>query len=88
MPTSQSLFEEFATIESYIKAVREVLRDGHMPDMAGLDKRVSALCAALVESAPDTKKTCLPKLTQMLDHLDECEHELRVFHDAHIKDHL
>jgi len=88
MPTSQSLFEEFATIDNYIKAVREVLQEGHMPDMVGLDQRVSSLCAALAESEPEIQKLCLPKLTEMLERLDECEHELRAFHDAHIKDHL
>ena len=87
MPTSQALLAEFATIDNYIKAVREVLQDGHMPDMVGLDERVSALCAKLTDSPSDVQQECLPKLSAMLERLDECEHDLRAFHDAHLKGH-
>jgi hypothetical protein len=85
MPSCQSLLDEFAAIGNYIKAVREVLQSGHMPDMAGLDKRVSNLCAALTESAPETQQQCLPKLSHMLDQLDECERDLRTYHETHIE---
>ncbi len=85
MPTSKFLLAEFSAIDSYIAAVRETLRDGHMPDMRGLDSRVADICAALKESPPDVQKECLPKLAEMLDHLDECERDLRAFNDEHLQ---
>ena len=86
MPTSQFFLEEFAAIDGYIKAVCEVLATGHMPDMAGLDNRVSSVCAALKEAAPEIQQECLPKLSDMLERLDECERGLRAFHETHLKE--
>ena len=57
-----------------------------MPDMIGLDNRVADLCAALKESEPEIQQECLPKLSEMLDRLDECERDLRAYYDAHLKE--
>ena len=85
MPTTQFLLDEFVAIDNYIKAVCEILQTGHMPDMTGLDGRVSSLCAALKESAPEVQQQCLSKLNDMLNKLDECERDLRAYHAAHLK---
>jgi len=87
MTALESLAREFDAIDDYIKAVRDILRDGHMPDMAGLDGRVSALCATLENAKPDIQQQCLPKLNDLLQKLDVCEDEVRAFHAAQTKGH-
>ncbi|MDR3450018.1 MAG: hypothetical protein P4M15_09800 [Alphaproteobacteria bacterium] len=79
MKMLEKLTGEFAAIDEYLKAVREILQDGHMPDMTGLDARVSDLCAALEQAKPELQQQCLPKLDKLLKRLDVCETEIRAF---------
>jgi hypothetical protein len=87
MTPLEFLAREFDAIDDYIKAVRDILRDGHMPDMVGLDSRVSSLCATLEKAKPDIQQQCLPKLNDLLQKLDICEDEVRAFHTAQTKGH-
>jgi len=87
MITIQSLLNEFNAIDAYLKAVREILQEGHMPDMAGLDKRVAALCSTLETADTDVQQQCVPKLSDLIKRLDVCETEIRSFHAAQNKGH-
>ena len=72
-----AMLREFGAIADYIKAVREILQEGHMPDMIGLDERVSALCQAIEQAEVDIQQQCLPKLAELLQNLDHCENDVR-----------
>jgi hypothetical protein len=78
---------EFDAIDDYLKAVRDILRDGHMPDMAGLDGRVSGLCTMLEQADQSVQQKCMTKLNDLLQKLDICENEIRAFHEAQTKGH-
>jgi hypothetical protein len=82
----QAMLREFAAIADYIKAVREILQDGHMPDMLGLDRRVSALCEAIEQCDADIQQQCLPKLNELLQKLDICENDVRLSYKAMTKE--
>jgi len=75
----QALMEQFDAIEAYLQAVREVLEEGHMPDIADLHNRISRLCLDAARSPPDFRKTCLERLDSLLKKLDTCEREMTSF---------
>ena len=77
MTVPQTLIREFDAIADYIKAVREILQGGHMPDMASLDRRVTALCEAIGKAEADVQQECLPRLNVLLQNLDICEGDIR-----------
>jgi len=82
MKKLSALISEFSAIDDYLDAVRDILRNGHMPDMAGLDGRVSHLCAAIEQTDSEIQQRCLAKLDALLQRLDICETEIRDFHAA------
>jgi hypothetical protein len=81
------LASEFAAIDEYMKAVSAILADGHMPDLAGLDARVSEVCIAMESADSDTQQKFLPRMSELLKKLDLCEAEIRAFHDNQVKAH-
>jgi hypothetical protein len=85
MTLSQNLAREFSAIDEYLKAVSDILRDGHMPDLSGLDGRVSELCTALQSADPEIQQQFLAQMSALLQKLDVCEKEIKAFHDAQIK---
>jgi hypothetical protein len=76
------LLSAFDAIYGYIEAARDIVRAGQMPDMMGLDQRVSALCADIEQAEPDVRQECLPKLDRLLQKLDICEADIRGAHPA------
>jgi len=80
--TTQFLAREFGAIDDYLKAVSDILRDGHMPDLSGLDDRVSELCTSLQNATPEIQQQFVEKLAALLKKLDICEEEIRAFHAA------
>jgi hypothetical protein len=83
--TTESIVQEFESIDAYLQAVHEVLQEGHMPDIADLDDRIARLCSN-VESAPlDIQKTCLTRLGELLNKLNDCENHMTTFHTTLIK---
>ena len=82
-----SLLHEFDALLKYLTAAREVVQSGHMPDLTGMDGRVTELCDRLTQADPDIQQACLAKLTIIVQNLDACEKEMRVFHDAQMKGH-
>lgn len=80
------LRRELDGIGNYLDAAQEVIAQGHMPDMMGLDQRVAALCAALEQAEPDIQQECLPRLGGLLDKLDACEAAIRTFQARHEKE--
>ncbi len=82
MTNPQNLLREFDSITTYLDAVHETVKQGHMPDMRGLDKRIADLCAALEQAPQDIQQQCLPKLGAVLEKLDICEAAIRAFQAA------
>lgn len=72
---------EFSAIGSYLDAVMDTVSTGHMPDMAGLDKRITALCASVEKADRDIQQTCLSQLQELLSRLDKCEAQIRTYHE-------
>ena len=79
-PTLAALTEDFTAIDAYLQAVHEILQEGHMPDIADLDDRVSRLCAGIGAAAPDVQEACGRKLQDLLKKIEFCEEEMRAFH--------
>lgn len=77
----QTLQSEFSSIGSYLDAVMETVATGHMPDMAGLDRRITALCGSVEKAEPELQQECLSQLKDLLSRLDKCEAQIRAYHD-------
>lgn len=71
--TVPTLTQEFEAIDSYLSAVGEVLRDGHIPDMLNLKDRIAQFCANALKATPDERKDYLAKLDILLTKLNACE---------------
>jgi hypothetical protein len=85
MKAVKSLMEEFDSVDAYLQAVHEIVQEGHMPDIAGLDNRVAHLCAAVEGVDTDIQGRCLAKLDELLDKLNSCEDEMTAFHESQMK---
>lgn len=79
---STPLLEELASIKAYIGAAREILRDGAMPDMTALEKRIAELCLGIQAADVEEQSHCLPALASLLKCLDECERDMRAWNAA------
>jgi len=82
MKVLSALIQEFDAIDAAIQAAIDVLESRQMPDMAGLDKRVNALCSAIEKTDNETQQQCLLRLDDLLHRLDECANRLHAFRDA------
>ncbi|MDE2029576.1 MAG: hypothetical protein KGI97_03325 [Alphaproteobacteria bacterium] len=80
MTGSSPLETEFEAINAHLDAAGETARQGYMPNLNGLDKRIAALCATLEKSESDIQQRCLPLLEALLKKLDSCESEIRASH--------
>ena len=79
------LLEELASIKAYIGAAREILKDGTMPDMTVLEKRISEVCLGIQAADVDEQSHCLPALASLLKSLDDCERDMRAWNEAQKK---
>ncbi len=70
---SQAPLKEFEAIDSYLSAVGDILRDGHIPDMVNLKEKIAAFCANAQKAPPDERKDYLAKLDILLAKLNTCE---------------
>jgi hypothetical protein len=76
---SESVSQEFDSIDAYLQAVHEILQEGHMPNIADLDDRIAQLCSYVEEAPPEIQKTCLIKLDDLLNKLNNCEDAMTSF---------
>ncbi len=83
----QNLAREFDGIDEYMKAVGAILRDGFMPDLTGLDERVSEVCISMQNAEPEIQQQFFERMEQLLKRLDVIEAEIRAFHEAQVKNH-
>ena len=79
------LFEELNSIATYIGAARSILKDGLMPDMTPLEKRITDVCLAIQAADSAEQGQCLPQLATILKNLDECERDIRAWNEAQKK---
>jgi len=82
---SDSLAREFDSVDDYLQAVHEILREGRMPDIADLDDRVARLCSGVEGATPEIQETCLARLDGLLKKLDDCEGEMTAFQKSAMK---
>jgi hypothetical protein len=75
--TPSPLLEELASIKEYLVAARAIVRDGFMPDMTALEKRVADVCFGIQAADVNAQSQCLPELAALLKNLDDCERDLR-----------
>jgi hypothetical protein len=78
-PPTSPLLEELAAIKAYLGAAREIIKDGFMPDMLALEKRIAGLCLGIQAADVAEQNRCLPELAGLLKSLDECEHDMRAW---------
>jgi hypothetical protein len=83
--SAASCLEELNAIREYLGAVQASLKTGDMPDIAGLEKRVEALCLKVQKADEAVQKQCLPELSALLQDLDECERDLKEWQAAAMK---
>jgi hypothetical protein len=76
------LYEEIASIKDYIGAARAIIKDGFMPDMSQLEKRITDLCLSIQTAEADVQGHCLAGLTTLLKSLDDCEQDMRAWKQA------
>ncbi|MFA4993693.1 MAG: hypothetical protein WC521_00075 [Bdellovibrionales bacterium] len=82
---TESIVQEFESIDAYLQAVHEILQEGHMPDVVDLDDRIAHLCSN-VEGAPlDIQETCLIKLGELLQKLNDCETHMTALHTTTVR---
>ena len=81
--SSQALdaLQELTSIRDYILEAQKQLKQGRMPDMAQLEARTSTLCAIIQRATSDLQQKCAPELKELARQLDDCEKDLRLFHD-------
>ncbi|MDD3029750.1 MAG: hypothetical protein PHS57_05680 [Alphaproteobacteria bacterium] len=74
-PSVESLTEEFTSIDAYLQAAQEVLEEGHMPCLKGLEERVFHVCLRIQESSleNEVRALCLERLETILSKLDCCK---------------
>jgi hypothetical protein len=77
---SDSLAQEFASLDAYLMAIHEIVQEGHMPDVADLDDRVAHLCSNVEIAPQEIQESCLAKLDTLLEKLDACEGEMTAFY--------
>ena len=83
MPLStSSLLEELVSIKNYIGAARAIVKDGNMPDISALEKRISEVCLDIQAADVDEQSRCLPELASILKSLDDCERDMRAWKEA------
>lgn len=81
----KTLMKEFESIDAYLRATREIMEDGHMPDIAGLDDRVARLCSVVEEVHPEIQERCITKLDDLLQKLNDCEDQMAEFHNKKLQ---
>ena len=79
---NSALLKELTAIKDYLGAAQTIIRDGYMPDMAVLEKRVSDLCRGLQAAEPEEQSRCLPELATLLKCLDACEQDMHAWKAA------
>lgn len=85
MTTTPPLLEELASIKNYIRAARDILKDGFMPDIQSLEQRIANVCLGIQGADMHEQSRCLPELASLLKNLDACEQEMRHWHEAQKK---
>jgi len=81
--SSQALdaLQELTSIRDYILEAQKQLKQGRMPNMAQLEERTATLCAIIQDATSDLQQKCAPELKELARQLDDCEKDLRLFHD-------
>ena len=82
MTQSSALLAEMEGIMAYIEASRAIVKDGYMPDMSPLEKRMASLCEGIQAAEAQEQSRCLPRLAALLKALGECEQDLRAWNEA------
>jgi hypothetical protein len=79
------LLAELATVKNYLSAAQDVLKSGYMPDITALEGRVQSLCEQIQKASKEIHEQCLPELIEVLEQLNRCETEMKLFHEARVK---
>jgi hypothetical protein len=79
--SASSLLNELAAVKAHIDAARDFVKDGHMPDLTSLEKRIADLCAGIQAAEADEQGQCLMQLASLLKSLDECERDMRAWYE-------
>ena len=77
--TTSSLVDDLTNMADFFVSARDDLKQDMITDLTGMDREISSLCERVQKSTPDVQKDCLPKLTALIDLLNEYEKDLRQF---------
>ena len=76
MPSSDSPMQEFDAVATYLQAVSEILREGHMPDINALEDKISHLCSIVQNADSGIQEEYIAKLNELLIKLNACEEQM------------
>jgi len=77
-----STIEELTALQKFFSNAETQLKAGNIVDMTGIDQRISNVCRAVQESAPELQQAFLPELTTLIQLLGDYERELRTLQAA------
>lgn len=77
----QRLIDELKSIKNYLAAAQDIIKSGFMPNLSGLEERVTVLCETMKTLPRDIQQQCLPEFTSLIDDLNLCEKNMRAWHD-------
>lgn len=80
MTAQPHLLEEIHKIDSLLKTSQRRLADGHLVDLSALRDRVSKVCEAALDTAPDERATIRRALENLSHNLDVVDRDLRNFY--------
>jgi hypothetical protein len=69
--------DELCALEAFFTEAHAQLRRGQILDMSGIDKRISSVCQKVQKAPPAQQQVYLPKLTALIELLNNYESELR-----------
>ena len=81
---AEPILTELAALKTYLDTVREALAGGAMPNLAGLDQRIAAVCTQMQQADKPVQQRCVPVLTALVKDLDACEQDMRAAHERRI----
>jgi hypothetical protein len=76
-PDRQEIEAALAALLEVLDRSAELVRNGGMVDLHGLDREAAQLCQEVIRLPPDTARAMLPTMDRILAALEGLERELR-----------
>ena len=75
--SSINVMNEIHDLQQFFTAAHTQLQAGQVVNMSGVENRISRVCQAAQQAAPEQQQTYLPELTVLISLLNTYEQDLR-----------